>query len=542
MPRPDRPSLRPVVTTGASAASQAAQLDDAGRKKLAKLIESQSGDEKRFPDLTGGNVGVHGHEVSGARGQLLLDLAREGRKLGPDETVVALAITEDEPSLKLLVVNTKTFALSEAGDYSTYNDMPEAKDGTDLSDVDTAHFYWLLLKDTPKLPLKNGEDSWGIDSYRDSTGPKSLPSLKMPSPRAPAETLWADDAGKKYLSEKMEKHIGTRFPALDAGKHGTHFFEVTGQDARRLNDIVGGYYVAKDDVLIAVLDTTHKQPKLNVLSLDRTDIGKPSIDVNGNDSVSLPADVVADLLKNARELPVTGRKQGFSVAQLVDSAQSDAARTVGTETHRPSTSTASTGRAAGAVSAVGARASALAAPFTSGTGKSVQLGGVAAKELKLHADVTKLDDKLQNERESGDGSSASAWKMLPADMKGVLASKDKTTALLFEIVCGSDGSMGDLSEYGNFREKDVGRKGAFAAMGKMLYADGGTDDSWKGTPERKALDKTMGAFLDKMLANKDIAKVIHVKSGDAGYGYNEGLIAFDEKNGAIHALVNSWAP
>jgi hypothetical protein len=436
------------------------------------------------------------------------------------------------------MVNVFVFTISEAGDYSTYNDAPEAKDGTDLSDVDTAHFYWLLLKDTPKLPLKNGEDSWGIDDYRDSTGPKSLPDLKITAPRAPAETLWTDDAGTKYLAQKMEKHVGTRFPALDAGKHGTHFFEVTGQDARRLNDIVGGYYVAKDDVLIAVLDTTQKQPKLNVLSLDRSDIGKPSIDVNGNDTVTLPADLTADLLKNARELPVTGRKEGFRVTQLVDNAQSDAARTVGTETHRP----ASSGRTEGTVSPTNARIGAMAAPFTSGTGKAVTLGGVAAKELKLHADVVKIDDKLQNERESGDGSSVSAWKMSATDLQGVLASKDKTTGLLFDIVCGSDGSMGDLSEYGNFREKDVGRKGAFAAMGKMLYADGGDDDSYKGTPERKALDKTMGAFLDKMLANKDITKVIHVKSGDAGYGYNEGLIAFDEKSGAIHALVNSWAP
>jgi hypothetical protein len=532
MPRPDRASLRPVVTTTAQA-----QLDDAGRKKLAKLIETHSGDGKRFPDLTGGNVGVHGHEVSGARGQLLLDLAREDRRLGPDETVIALAITEDEPSLKLLIVNTKTLGITEAGDYSTYNDPPEAKDGTDLSDVDTAHFYWLLLKDTPKLPLKNGEDSWGIDDYRDSTGPKSLPALKITAPRAPAETLWTDDAGTKYLAQKMEKHVGTRFPALDAGKHGTHFFEVTGNDARRLNDIVGGYYVAKDDVLIAVLDTTQKQPKLNVLSLDRTDIGKASIDVNGNDTVSLPADLVAELLKGARELPVTGRREGFRVTQLVDGARSDAARTVGSETHRPSSTAGSP-----AVSPTSARIASMAAPFTSGTGKSVTLGGVSAKEMKLHADVTKIDDKLQNERESGDGSGISAWKMSPADLKGVLANKDKTTALLFDIVCGSDGSMGDLSEYGNFREKDVGRKGAFAAMGKMLYADGGDDDSYKGTPERKALDKTMGAFLDKMLADKDITKVIHVKSGDAGYGYNEGLIAFDEKSGAIHALVNSWAP
>lgn len=539
MPRPDRASLRPVVTTSTASAHGAAQLDDAGRKKLAKLIEAQSGDGKRFPDLTGGNVGVHGHEVGGARGQLLLDLAREGRKLGADETVVALSITDDEPSLKLLVVNTKTFAISEAGDYSTYNDMPEAKDGTDLSDVDTAHFYWLLLKDTPKLPLKNGEDSWGIDSYRDATGPKSLPALKIAAPRAPAETLWTDDAGARYLSQKMEKHVGTRFPALDAGKHGTHFFEVTGQDARRLNDIVGGYYVAKDDVLIAVLDTTQKQPKLNVLSLDRTDIGKANIDVNGNDTVTLPVDLTADLLKNARELPVTGRKEGFRIAQLVDGAQADAARTVGGETHRPVSSGT---RTEGTVSPTSARLGAMIASFTSGTGTSVKLGGESTKQLKLHVDVTKLDDKLQSERESGDGSSVSAWKMSPADLKAVLANKDKTTALLFDVVCGSDGSMGDLSEYDNFREKDVGRKGAFAAMGKMLYANGGADDSYKGTPERKALDKTMGAFLDKMLANKDITKVIHVKSGDAGYGYNEGLIAFDEKNGAIHALVNSWAP
>lgn len=537
MPRPDRVSVQSPLATSSRAS---AQLDDAGRKKLARLIESQAGDGKRFPDLTGGNCGIHGHEVGGARGQLLLDLAREGRKLGPDETVIALALTEDEPSLKLLVVNTKTLAVSEAGDYSTYNTPPEAKDGTDLSDVDTAHFYWLLLKDTPKLPLKNGEDSWGIDSYRDSAGPKKLPDLKIDAPRAPAETLWSDDAGTKYLTAKMEKNVGTRFPAMDAGKFGTHFFEVTGPDARRLNDIVGGYYVAKDDVLIAVLDTQGKQPKLNVLSLDRSDIGKPQIDVNGNDTVTLPADLVADLLKNARELPVAGRKEGFKVSQLVDGARTDAAQTVGTDTSsRPSGGGA---RTEGVMSSVGARGAALAAPFTAGEGKAAKLAGVSVKEMKLHADVAKIDDRIQNERESGDGSSVSSWKMSPADLKKVLASDTKTTRLLFDIVCGADGSMGELSEYGNFREKDVGRKGAFSAMGKMLYADGGDDDSYKGTPERKALDKSMGALLDKMLADKEITKVIHVRSGDAGYGYNEGLIAFDEKSGAIHALVNSWAP
>lgn len=528
MPRIERASV-------ATSPSAAASLDEAGRKKLARLIESQAGDGKRFPDLAGGNVGVHGHEVGGERGQLLLDLAREGRKLGADEVVIALAITEDEPSLKLLVVNTRTFAISEAGEYSTYNDPPEAKaGGPDMTDVDSAHFYWLLLKDTPKLPLKNGEDDWGIDSYRDSAGPKKLPDLKIEKPRAPAASLWTDDAGAAYLAGKMGKHAGARFPALDVGKHGTHFFEVTGPDARRFNDIAGGYYVAKDDVLIAVLDTREKNPKITLLSLDRADIGKAGIDLNWEETVSLPVDLTVDLLKNARELPVTGRREGFQLAQLLDGGRRDAARTVGAEEHRPAAATPGA-----SVSPTASRIGNLVKPFAEGKGKATKLAGLAAKELKLHADVKKLDERIQSERESGDGSSVSAFSMKASDLAAVLGDKDQTQAMLFDIVCKD---MGELAEYDNFRFKDVGRKGSFAAMGKMLYADGGDDESYRGTPERKALDKTMGAFLDRALANKDITKVFHVKSGDAGYGYNEAVIAFDEKAGTIHALTNSWAP
>jgi hypothetical protein len=146
---------------------------------------------------------------------------------------------------------------------------------------------------------------------------------------------------------------------------------------------------------------------------------------------------------------------------------------------------------------------------------------------------------VEKHRESGDGSSAGAWKLAPADLQKALASPESLRALLFDVVVGD---MGTLDEYDGFRAADVGRKGAFHAAGEMLYADGGEDKSYKGTPERKALDKAIGATLERLLADPSTTKVFHVQSGDAGYGSYDGIVGVNADTGAVHALMNSWAP
>ncbi len=319
----------PRITAAATPAASPVKTDaftTAERKKLSQQIAAQAGDGKRFPDLTGGNCGVHGYEVGARQGQLLLDLAGDGVKLNPaKQTVIALLETGDEPTARLLIVDKQTLAMREAGDIDFFNRPLTGQDGTEL---DAFHGYHLLLKGAPELPLPHENKDWNIGAFKSDDGPARLPKLDIPKPRAKQPQLWLDTAGQKYVAGKMKEHAGTKLPALDGGKRGTHFFEVTGEKASKLLDIAGGFYSAKNEVLVAILQTG-KPPTLMPLSLNREQIGKPRIENTRYDALTLEPNVLADLLAGAREIPVPGRVEGFQVTELLDTRRADAANLIG---------------------------------------------------------------------------------------------------------------------------------------------------------------------------------------------------------------------
>lgn len=235
--------------------------------------------------------------------------------------------TEDESFAELLVVDTKTLAMREAGELNFFSSPLVTKSGGE--EIDPFHGLYLLLKDAPELPLPHGND-WTIADFK-SDGPAKLPAVKIPQAREKQPELWVDDAGAKYLAAKMGQHAGGRFPALDAGRRGTHFFELTGEKASRLSELAGGFYRAKSDVFVVALET-NKEHTLHPVTLVRANLGKDNIGVTAHSPLTLDKSLVADLLTGARELPVTGRVQGFSVQEL--SSRAAERHVIGADEHR----------------------------------------------------------------------------------------------------------------------------------------------------------------------------------------------------------------
>lgn len=311
---------RPSTTarTGTTAASDAG-LGAAALKTLASKIGAAAGDDKTFPDLTSGNRGVRGYELTGARAQLLLDLAGEGTKLQPGERVVGLLVTEDESWVKLAIVNDSTLAARDGGEIN-FNNVPMTTKGGD--EIDPFHGYYLLLKGAPELPLAHGDSdsSWSIDAYKSDDGPARLPKLELPKPVKPTPPPpdFVDAAGADYLAGKIAEHAGGKLPALDGGTRGAHAYEVSPADAGAIAKALGSSFSAADakhQVFVAILETGEK-PQLRGLLLSRADIGKAKISSASIDAKGLDGNQIATLLKNAKELPVVGRVTGFSVSEL----------------------------------------------------------------------------------------------------------------------------------------------------------------------------------------------------------------------------------
>lgn len=175
---------RPSSTVRTGNPASETSLGAAALKTLAQKIGDVAGDNKDFPDLTTGNRGVRGYELTGARAQLLLDLCGEGTKLQAGERVVGLLVTEDESWLKLAIVDDKTLAVREAGELN-FNNVPLTTKSGD--EVDAFHSYYLLLKGAPELPLAHGDSNstWSIADYKSDDGPSRLPKLEMPKPVQP---------------------------------------------------------------------------------------------------------------------------------------------------------------------------------------------------------------------------------------------------------------------------------------------------------------------------------------------------------------------
>jgi hypothetical protein len=129
-------------------------------------------------------------------------------------------------------------------------------------------------------------------------------------------SAWLDDEGRAFVAAKMALHAGGKLPALTAGRRGTHFYEVVGAAAKTIADLGGSWYDPKTDVLVVALQTDRART-LTPFLLRRADVaGGGKLGVEWLQELRL-RDVGADALSRARELPVPGRVEGFSVAELV---------------------------------------------------------------------------------------------------------------------------------------------------------------------------------------------------------------------------------
>lgn len=378
----------------APASAAEASLGAAALQTLATKIGAAAGDDKDFPDLTSGNRGVRGYELTGARAQLLLDLAGEGTKLKAGERVVGLLVTEDESFIKLAIVDDKTLGVRPAGELN-FNNVPlETKSG---DEIDPFHGYYLLLKGAPELPLAHGDSnsSWSIDAYKSDDGPKRLPALALPTPVQPSPPPpdFVDAAGAAYLASKIAQHAGGKLPALNAGARGTHVYEVPPADAAAISKALdnGGFSAsdAKGYVFLAILQTGAK-PELQGLKVSRSDIGKAQMGAAFLNTKALDGKQIATLLANAKELPVAGRVEGFSPQELAG-ARPTTAQVIGADKPAlPPTSTQATDRSASPL-----------ATRLQAAGGTASLGAAALKKVAEQIGANAGDDKTFPDLTSG---------------------------------------------------------------------------------------------------------------------------------------------
>jgi hypothetical protein len=230
-----------------------------------------------------------------------------------------LLVTEDESWMRLAIVDDKTLAVRDGGEFNLNNVPLTTKSG---DEIDAFHGYWLLLKGAPELPLAHGDEGsgWSIADYKSDDGPARLPKLELPKPVAPRPPPpdFVEAAAANYLAGKIAQHAGGKLPSLTGGTRGAHAYEVPPADAAAIAKALGSAFSsssASDRVFVAILETGDK-PQLRGLAFSRADIGKAQIGITSFDATALDGATIAKLLVNAKELPVPGRIEGFSPSEL----------------------------------------------------------------------------------------------------------------------------------------------------------------------------------------------------------------------------------